>query len=504
MDKTGFRIPMHSKISLRTAVRLALFAGTTTILSAQALAADVANDEPELAEVKVTATRREESVLDIPYSISAISGADLEQEHVQSLSDLTRMIAGVSFVDQGPTSRSNFVLRGINANSTDHPSTSTVAPVSTYIGETPLFLSLHIDDLERVEVLRGPQGTLYGSGSLAGTIRFIPKKPDISGFSASFEGDVADVTASDSYNRSFSGMVNIPVSDIAAFRLSAGYQHYAGFINENYVVKLGPANTANNSPVGIPVSGDPNNPMFGPMVFAPIRQANTADLWQTRAAFLIKPTDNFQALITFYHQDDQTHAIQAISPYFGGSVDTPAADNPYYSPAYPVSFPTGGVVFPHNGTYDTNDSFLLKNRRQADLGSVDLSFDLGFASLSSSSSYYKDAGTTIPTVRGTSRGFRSSTASFPGWWITRPTTMSRRASSRSSASSPRPASSSTTWRVFSTSISREPAARPSGFPGRRISARWPACRGQIRIPKATSITSSRTGRISSTVRCLES
>src|SRR6202012_580026 len=118
------------------------------------------------------------------------SGAELEENHVQSLADLTRMIAGISFVDQGPTSRSNFVLRGMNANSTDHPSPNTVAPVSTYIGETPLFIPLNIDDLERVEVLRGPQGTLYGSGSLAGTIRFIPKKPDLNGVAASGNGDV--------------------------------------------------------------------------------------------------------------------------------------------------------------------------------------------------------------------------------------------------------------------------------------------------------------------------
>jgi iron complex outermembrane receptor protein len=384
---------MHPNISLQTAIRAALFAGTAGLCQPFARAsADTPADGPALAEVTVTATRREESVLDIPYSISAVSSADLEQNHVQSLSDLTRMIAGISFVDQGPASRSNFVLRGMNANSTDHPSTNTVAPVSTYIGETPLFLSLHIDDLDRVEVLRGPQGTLYGSGSLAGTIRFIPRKPDTRELSASFEGDVADVTASDSYNRSFNGAVNVPLSEIAALRVSAGYQHYAGFINENYIVRLGPKGTANNSPVGIPVSGDPANPVFGPMVFSPQRQVNTADLWQARAAFLIKPVEGLQVLLTFYHQDDQTHGVQAISPYFGGSIDTPPADNPFYSPGYPVSFPTGGVVFPHNGTYDTNDSFLLKNRRQADLGSVDLSFDLGFASLSSSTSYYKDRG----------------------------------------------------------------------------------------------------------------
>jgi iron complex outermembrane receptor protein len=385
---------------LRLAIRGILMAAAGGALCAPVHAADPAAAEAGLEEIVVTATRREESVIDIPYSISAISGTTLEEQHVQSLSDLTKLITGISFVDQGPTSRSNFVLRGINANSTDHPSVNTVAPVSTYIGETPLFLSLQIDDLDRVEVLKGPQGTLYGSGSLAGTLRFIPNKPNLDRFEANVEGDVADVAATKQYDHSFSGMLNVPLGAISALRFAAGFEHYAGFINENYIVKLGPPSTAVKSPVGIPVSGDPNNPLFGPMVFTPIQGANTTDRWHTRLSYLLKPGDNLSVLVTYYHQDDLWHGVQAASPYFHGSVDATRANNPFYAPNYPVSFPTGGVVFPQNGPYDTNDSFLLVNHRIADLGAVDVNLDLGFATLTSSTSYYKDRGSDVSDGTG--------------------------------------------------------------------------------------------------------
>jgi iron complex outermembrane recepter protein len=400
MRTSGKCLSARSTNTLRSAIRFALFAGAGGALFAPAAYAEPSGDATSLEEIVVTATRREQTILDVPYSISAISGATLDENHVQSLSDLSHLIAGLSFVDQGPTSRSNFVLRGINANSTSESpilgSAGTVPPVSTYIGETPLFLSLHIDDLDRVEVLRGPQGTLYGSGSLAGTIRLIPKQPDPSGFAASVEADAADVAVSNQLNNSFDGMINVPFNDVTALRISAGREHYAGFIDENYIVKLGPASTAVNSPVGIPVSGDPNNPLFGPEVFSPVKNANTADVWQTRLSFLVKPNENFSALITYYHQDDQTQGVQAVSPYFtGGSVDYPPSQNPFYSATYPVSFPTGGVVFPANGTYDANDGVLPTNHRQADLGSVDLSVGLGFATFTSSTSYYRDKGTDV-------------------------------------------------------------------------------------------------------------
>lgn len=394
------RVPARPR-RLRDAVRLALLAGAGGALLAPVAHADPSGDSTtSLEEVVVTATRREQTILDVPYSISAISGASLDESHVQSLSDLSHMIAGLSFVDEGPTSRSNFVLRGINANATDQSpilgSAGTVPPVSTYIGETPLFLSLHLDDLDRVEVLRGPQGTLYGSGSLAGTIRFIPKQPDPAGFAANVDVDAADVAQSRQFNSSYGGMLNLPLTDISALRITAGREHYAGFIDENYIVKLGPASTAVNSPVGIPVSGNPKNPLFGPEVYTPVDDANSADIWQTRIAYLIKPSEDFSVLVAYYHQDDRSQGVQAVSPYFkGGSIDYPPSQNPFYSASYPVSFPTGGVVFPANGTYDANDAVLPTNHRKADLGSLDLSVGLGFATFSSSTSYYADRGTDV-------------------------------------------------------------------------------------------------------------
>ena len=400
MKNMGNCVRARAADTLRDAIRLARIAGAGSAFLAPPSYGDPSADPTSLEEVVVTATRRDQTVLDIPYSISAISSEALDESHIQNLSDLSHLVAGLSFVDQGPTSRSNFVLRGINADSTSVSpilgSSGTVPPVSTYIGETPLFLSLHIDDLDRVEVLRGPQGTLYGSGSLAGTIRLIPKKPDLSGFAASVEVDAADVAESRGFNSSYDGMVNLPFTDIAALRISAGREHYAGFIDENYVVKLAPPSTAVNSPVGVPVSGDPKNPLFGPEVFSPVEDANTADVWQTRVAFLVKPSEDFSALVTYYHQDDRTQGVQAVSPYFkGGSVDYPPSQNPFYSPSYPVSFPTGGVVFPSNGTYDANDGVLPTSHRKADLGSLDLSVSLGFATLSSSTSYYQDRGNDV-------------------------------------------------------------------------------------------------------------
>ena len=374
------------------AAAIGLAIGATTIAggaSAQEASARA------LEEIVVTATRRDESVQDIPVNISVLSVYDLEESRVTSLSDLSQLVAGMSFADVGPTSRSNIVLRGINANATNSPSLNTVQPVSTYVGETPIFLSLQIRDIERVEVLRGPQGTLYGSGSLAGTIRFIPARPDPAEFSAMVEVEFADVSATDKNDSGLFGVFNIPMGETSALRVSAGWQKYAGFIDENYIVALDPASSALNSPAGIPTAADPNDPLFSGLVFNPVENANDVDVWHVRASWLFEPNDKFSSLLTYHHQEDETFGSQAHAPNFEGNVDTPPAQNVWWSPAHPSLFPTGGTVFAPNDKYDANNSFLLQSNRKTDLFSLDVTYDFGFATMTSSTSYYKDGGETI-------------------------------------------------------------------------------------------------------------
>ena len=131
----------------------------------------------------MTATRRATTAQDIPISITAISGATLEQSGIEDINKLAHSIAGVNFTDKGPfggVNGSTLIIRGLNSEATAGQlalASPVVPPVATYVDETPLFVNLRLLDLDHVEVLRGPQGTLYGSGSLGGTIRFVQNAP---------------------------------------------------------------------------------------------------------------------------------------------------------------------------------------------------------------------------------------------------------------------------------------------------------------------------------------
>ena len=192
----------------------------------------------KLEEIIVTATRRNESTQDIPYNISAVTSDTLEASGVVGLGDIARIVPGIAYVDQGPVSRgqkNNLVLRGINSSAATNNrgnGDESVATVSTYLGETPVFFSLTTKDLERVEVLRGPQGTVYGSGAVGGTIRFIPKKPDLeNGFSVEIDGQSSVTADSDASNYGSDIIVNLPLTDQFGLRLAAGYKQDGGFVD---------------------------------------------------------------------------------------------------------------------------------------------------------------------------------------------------------------------------------------------------------------------------------
>ena len=171
----------------------------------------------EIEEVMVTATRRETTIFEVPYAISAVSGTEIYRAGVQDLSDLVRVIPGIAYMDQGPRVANNnnyIILRGLNATgqsgAADTPFLAQPV-VSTYFGNIPIFANFETADMNRVEVLRGPQGTLYGSGSLGGTLRFIPNTPDTS--ASTFE-TWAELSSTD-----YSGELNYDLSAVEINRL---------------------------------------------------------------------------------------------------------------------------------------------------------------------------------------------------------------------------------------------------------------------------------------------
>src|ERR1700736_453801 len=157
--------------------------------SVSAILAGVSQLQPVMAddigEVVVTATRRDQSVSDIPYNISAVGAADIENAGATDLQALTQMIPGLVSPDLGARAgnlNGTMTIRGMNASAVNYAQQSIAAPsVSQYVDETPLIANIKLTDVARVEVLRGPQGTLYGSGSVGGTTRPIHNKPDFKG-----------------------------------------------------------------------------------------------------------------------------------------------------------------------------------------------------------------------------------------------------------------------------------------------------------------------------------
>lgn len=249
-DAKSFRLGRKPfAISSVTAAVLAALYGTPSA------ATSAAADESSLQEVIVTATRRAISAQDLPISITAVTGDTLVQAGIQDISGLARSMAGVNYADKGPfggVSGSNLIIRGLNSETlTGVPAAASpiVPPVATYVDDTPLFVNLRLQDLDRVEVLRGPQGTLYSSGSLGGTIRFVQNPPDPSSFDAKAEAGISKTQHTQTLNEDMSGMLNLPITDTLALRLNAGWTDDAGFINAPNLYALDSA--------GVPLAAQP-------------------------------------------------------------------------------------------------------------------------------------------------------------------------------------------------------------------------------------------------------
>jgi len=268
------------------------FPGVAAAQDAVEAAQSSTAQEAEGEMIVVTATKRQEAILDIPQSVTVVGGDTLERQHATTFQDYLSQIPGLSLEQDNP-GEGRLVLRGVNTGGVS----STVA---VYVDETPFGSSTGLVngavlagdfdtfDIDRVEVLRGPQGTLYGASSLGGVLKFVTTAPKLGTFGARGRAGIEFVDGGGTgYN--FTGMVNAPMGDIAAFRGSGFYRKNAGWIN---------AQGEDANFLGLPsLDGE---------------DINESKLWGGRGSVLVRPTEELSIRLTAIGQHIESDAANQV------------------------------------------------------------------------------------------------------------------------------------------------------------------------------------------------
>jgi iron complex outermembrane receptor protein len=219
--------------------RFCLFGGAASSLALLASSPAAAQDAPAAAQddeqtIIVTALKRETSLLDVPFSINAQTEQAIQRSGATTIEDLSRNVAGLTIQNLGP-GQSQVSVRGVSAGQIVRDQPGVKEQVGVYLDESVISLSLFTPDLDlfdlnRVETLRGPQGTLFGSGSVGGTIRYITNQPEIGRMEGSIEGNLHLAEGGD-LGGHLKGAINVPLGATAALRAVAYHSEYAGFID---------------------------------------------------------------------------------------------------------------------------------------------------------------------------------------------------------------------------------------------------------------------------------
>lgn len=274
----------------------------STFISGAGAAYAQSNDPSSLDEVIVTAQKREENLQDIPVSVQALGSETLSQLNITDFGGYAQVLPSVSFTTTGPGfARAYF--RGVSSGENANHSAS-LPSVGIYLDEQPITtitgaLDLHIYDIARVEALAGPQGTLYGASSQAGTLRIITNQPDPSGFSAAYNAEVNTIDGG-GVGQVGEGYVNIPVSDNIAIRLVGWAKYEAGYIDN--------------------VPGDVTFPTSGITMdnaSAVEDDYNDIETYGARAALRIDLDDNWTVTPTIMGQSQRSAGVFGYDPSIG-------------------------------------------------------------------------------------------------------------------------------------------------------------------------------------------
>jgi iron complex outermembrane receptor protein len=298
--------------------------------------------QPALQEVIVTAQKRSENIQAVPFSVSATSQAQIINSGAQDLVGLSRNIASFTVADLGP-GQSQMAIRGISSGQVIRDQPGVKEQVGVYLDESPISVALFTPDLElfdldRFEVLRGPQGTLFGAGSEAGTVRYITHQPDIGRYEVITDASYEAVEYG-SKGGMARGAFNLPLGDTAAVRLVLYYHHLPGFIDA-----IQPDGT---------VKAD----------------VNDGDRMGARLSFLWKLNDSLSITPRVVYQELDTNGFPRVDQYN-------ILANPYTTVA-PVTI--GALQQYTQQRESLLDQFLLTD--------LDVAWNLGAATLTSITSY---------------------------------------------------------------------------------------------------------------------
>ncbi|HEX7884791.1 MAG TPA: TonB-dependent receptor [Phenylobacterium sp.] len=292
----------NDRRAFRRATRWSAGLLATSMLSGIPGAALAQVSDAELQEVVVTAQKRSENLQDVPISIQALGAERLEALQVNDVNDYVKFMPSVTAQTAAP-GYSTFYMRGVASGENNNHS-GPLPSVGVYLDEQPVTtivgpLDVHIYDIARVEVLAGPQGTLYGASSQAGTIRIISNKPDTSGFKAGYDLEVNSVAHGD-FGYGAEGFVNQPLGERAAVRLVAWAEHDAGYIDNvpgTLTFPTGPITINNNALVE--------------------DDYNEVDIYGARAALKIDLGDSWTVTPQVMAQRTETDGAFAADPTLG-------------------------------------------------------------------------------------------------------------------------------------------------------------------------------------------
>lgn len=259
------------------------------------------NDQYSGDVIIVTAQKRSQNLQDVPISIQALGTKQLDEKHVANFNDFTKQLPSVSFQTTQPGTTEVYI-RGV-ASGGDGNHSGSLPSVGVYLDEQPITtiggnLDVHIYDIERIEALSGPQGTLYGASSEAGTIRIITNKPEIGKFSGAINVE-GNTVHKGSQGGKVEGYINAPINDRMALRVVGFYEHDAGYIDNVPGTRtfLGAPDGKGGFNPGITIN---NNKLVK-------KNYNDVDIYGGRAALKVDLDDNWTATATLMGQDQKNH-----------------------------------------------------------------------------------------------------------------------------------------------------------------------------------------------------